>query len=506
MEDTKDSLKIIAKGAIIVLFGIIFSKIITFIYRIVIARIGPEEYGTFSIALAVFGFVTAISIMGLNDGVLRFVPHYRTLSKNSIVRKIIFFCLGVTFCLGLFFSIILFYFSESISINIFHNPELSLLLKLISLAIPFNIINNILFSVFTAFKQVKYEVYLKNVTETSNRLILTFVLVYLVGRGIFGISIAYIIPIFITSAISLYLLIKNILPSKTNFLDVFSKREIFFYSFPLLLSTFMFMFLSWTDILMLGYFMPSREVGIYNSALPTAQLLYIIPYAFSILFLPVLSELFAKSKINNFKEIYQISNKWILMINLLIFSLFILFSKGILYYTFGKEYSVGSTIFVILSVGFFINYTLINSHIILRVIKKTKMLFWNSVVVAILNVFLNLILIPIYGGIGAAIATSSSFLLLTLLVVIQSFYILKIPPFTSKWINITIAAIFSSLIIIFLKYFFFREINFINTLFLITLFFFVYVIFLYISKSFQEEDFFILKEIKEKIKKTIYQK
>lgn len=504
MEDTKDSLKIIAKGAIIVLFGIIFSKIITYLYRVIIARIGPGEYGTFSIALAIFGFITTISIMGLNEGLLRFIPHYRILSKNNIVRKIIFFCLGTTFCLGLFFSIILFYFSENIAIIIFHNHELSLLLKIISLAIPFNIINNILFYIFIAFKQVKYEVYLKNIIETSNKLILTFILVYIIGMGIFGVSIAYIIPIFITSILSLYILIKKILPPKTKSLDFFSKKEIFFYSFPLLLSTFLFLLLSWTDILMLGYFMPSKEVGVYNSAMPTAQLLYVIPYAFSILFLPILSELYAKSKKDSFKEIYQISNKWILMINFLIFSLFILFSKEILYYIFGKEYIVGNSIFIILSTGFFINYTLINPHLILKVIKKTKLIFWNSIVIAILNVLLNLLLIPLYGGIGAAIATGSSFILLTILVVIESIYFLKITPLSSKWINITSTMIFSFLIVLFLKNFFLRKTNFIGMLSLIIVFFFVYIVLLYISKSFQKEDIFIMKRIKEKIKTVIH--
>lgn len=500
MNDTEDSLKIIAKGAFIVLIGMLFSKIITYIYRIVIARIGPEEYGSFSIALAIFGVITTISILGLNNGILRYIPHYRTISKNNLVRKLISFSLGITFGVGIFFSSILFYFSEQISIYFFHNPDLTILLKIVSLAIPFNILNNILFFIFRSFKQIKYEVYIKNIIENSNKLILTFILVYLLGEGIFGVSVAYVIPIFVTSIICLYILNKKIIPHKVLSSDPFPLKEILFYSLPLLFSTFLIMLLSWTDSFMLGYFMSSREVGIYNSALPTVQMLYVIPYAFSVLFLPLLSEIYVKSKKESFAGMYQISNKWILIINLLLFSFFILFPKEIIYYIFGKEYIEGGSALIILSIGFFINCTLNNTEDTLRLIKKTKLILLNSIIITVLNIFLNLLLIPRYGINGAAIATTTSFIFLIILVVTESFYFLKISPFNMKWINIFAAWAFSILIFIYLKYLFIKKIDFINLILMMLFFGLLYIFSLYISKSFQKEDFFVLKTVKEKIK------
>ena len=72
------SLRRVAKSSFIVFFGIIFSKLITFIYRVIIAKnLGPEPYGLFSLAFIISSIFIAISCFGLHEGVLRYVSFYR---------------------------------------------------------------------------------------------------------------------------------------------------------------------------------------------------------------------------------------------------------------------------------------------------------------------------------------------------------------------------------------------------------------------------------------------
>ena len=52
-----NSLGMLAKSSLIVLFGLFISKVFAYIYRIIIARqFGAEEYGLFSLAIVIFGF------------------------------------------------------------------------------------------------------------------------------------------------------------------------------------------------------------------------------------------------------------------------------------------------------------------------------------------------------------------------------------------------------------------------------------------------------------------
>src|SRR3972149_1823388 len=74
----ESSLKLLAKTSFIVLIGVIISKILGYTYRIIIARYyGPEVYGLFVLALMISGWFIAISALGFNEGILRFIPIYR---------------------------------------------------------------------------------------------------------------------------------------------------------------------------------------------------------------------------------------------------------------------------------------------------------------------------------------------------------------------------------------------------------------------------------------------
>ena len=74
----ESSLKVLAKTSMVVFIGVLLSKVFTYAYRILIARyFGPEEYGLFSLAFMILGFFTALSSLGLIEGVLRYLPIYR---------------------------------------------------------------------------------------------------------------------------------------------------------------------------------------------------------------------------------------------------------------------------------------------------------------------------------------------------------------------------------------------------------------------------------------------
>jgi len=71
-------LRLLAKTSMIVLFGLIFSKVVTYAFRIIIARYyGPEIYGVFLLGIMILQWFIAFSTLGLIEGILRFIPIYR---------------------------------------------------------------------------------------------------------------------------------------------------------------------------------------------------------------------------------------------------------------------------------------------------------------------------------------------------------------------------------------------------------------------------------------------
>ena len=271
------------------------------------------------------------------------------------------------------------------------------------------------------------------------------------------------------------------------------------YSLPLALTTFIVMLFQWADTFMIGYFKTASDVGIYNAALPTAKLLYMVPYALTALLLPVISELIAKKDLSSLKTTYQTTTKWIFVMNISIATLFILFSQNILKLLFGAEYIGGAFSLVILSIGYFVFYLALTSESILLSLEKTKLLFYVSFFGSLLNIILNLILIPRYGINGAAIATSISVVLIALLWLIRSYKFVKIMPFRWSYFKILFSVIVSALLV---KYLLVKTFDVNNNYILIggfILFLIVYLVLLIVTRSLEEQDIRILKNIKNNI-------
>ncbi len=498
MNSTDESLKTITKGAGIVFIGIFISKLLTYAYRVIVARIGTEQYGLISLGIAVVGIFVTISLFGMNEGVLRYVSYYKGKEDKAKIKGIILTTFKITTALSLVTAILLFVFAEWISITIFHNPQLTPILKLFAIIIPFNVIREIFLSIARAFKKVEYEVYSKNIIENITKVLLTLILLYF-GFNVMGAAIAYFFAILFSTIAAFYFFKKIYILFKTKLPPLCPNKELFSYCWPLIFNTFIFQIILWTDTFMIGYFKSTSDVGIYNAALPTAQMMYIFPYALMTLFFPVLTELYAKESKQAFKSIYKTTTKWIFMVNAILLSFFILFSKEILQFLFGKEYVIASPILIILSCGYFFYYLMTNSNYVLMTLKKTKLIFTNTVIGASFNLVLNFILIPIYGILGAAIATITSLIVIAILRFSESYYITRINPFKIDFLK----RIFSIIIATFVTKYLINLIHPLNEIYVLLLgilsFLPFYLLLLFLTQSFKKNDIMIMKSIYQKL-------
>jgi len=245
---------------------------------------------------------------------------------------------------------------------------------------------------------------------------------------------------------------------------------------------------------MLGYFKNASDVGIYNAALPTAQLMLVIPNALVVLFLPILSELYAQEKTHMFSSLYKTLTKWIFGINLALLIIFAAFSREILTILFGKEYSAGSGVLVLVSVCYFIFYLFLTSNRILLALEKTKSVFYITLIGAVSNFIFNLILIPSYGIMGAAIGTGASLVIMALILLIYTKRIINVTPFKKNYIKILISGILAFLIVYWLKSLFSPE-SLIRLIVASLASLLIYLAILFILGSFEKEDKEMLRSI-----------
>lgn len=399
----------VAKGAGIVFIGSILGRVAGYLFRIVVARgLGPEEYGLISLGIATISMIGLFTSLGLQKGVTRYVSLYKGRGDKEGIKGTITSSLKMLFPLRLLLGIALFLFSEWISINIFQEPSLSLVLKIMAAAIvirafklPFN-------SAIQAFQRMDYLVYSNNISVYFSRVGLAALLV-LLGYGVLGVAFAFVVAIAIGTIVSFYLLQRKVFPVIKSKVGASKMgKELFLYSWPLMITGVAGFITGWVDTLMLGWFKNAEVVGFYNAARPTAQLLGAAPHAFGTIFFPVLSELHGRGKEKEMEEVFHTVTKWVLIIALPIAILLILLSPQILKLLFGSTYVVASTALGILVTGFLFSNYFMTSRRLLETVGFTKLLLYISSITALLNLVLNYLMIPLLGMEGAAIATGTS--------------------------------------------------------------------------------------------------
>ena len=473
----------IAKGTTILLIGVFISKILTFIYRLIIARLGTEEYGLLSLGITILGFSSVIAILGMNIGITRYVAYYNHKNKKEEILGMIRSALKITSITSIILASLLFIFSNNIALSIFHNQKLSIIIKIIAFAIPFDVTRDIVLSATKGFQHMKYDVYSKNIVEGVSKIILTIILVYL-GLSIVGATLAYTIAVVISTLFAFYYLEKKVFPFlNTKILAKNNTKAMMRYSIPLLFGNVLFLIVLWTDTIMIGIFKTASDVGIYNSAVPLSQILYIFPIAIIPIFTTIMTKVYAKKKINLLKKLYSISTRWIIITNMLVSLLLIMFPQFILVTLFGKQYESAYQPLIILTIGYFIYFTTYTSQRLLMIINKTRLFTLNSLITALLNVVLNYILIPIYGINGAAYASLASLAVFSLLNVVEVKKTLNINTFNMKHLMIIVYGIISAFLIKFIS----SLINLPVILYIILLII-IYLLILLITKSITKED------------------
>ena len=476
-ENINKYLNVIFKGTVLLILGAIISKVLALIYRIIIARSGVETYGLFSLGLTFYSLALSLSLLGYTEGIVKFVSSYIGKADYGNVRNIISSSLLFVLSNSITASIIIFIFSSLIAVKLFHNIELSPILKILSIAIPFNAIN---------------------IIENITKIILT--VVFLAIGYEFGIPLAYSASIILTAVLAFYFLNKKFFNLfRSEYIARYYNKELFMFSLPLMFYSFIAYLMTWTDTIMIGFFKEAYSVGLYNGAIPIAQLLHVIPVSIYSLFLPVLSSLYAAKNYDVFKKTYIITTKWGIIFNLFIVVVLFIFSNQILGFLFGTEYQQAGMALKVLALGYFVAYVAYNPEAILLVLNKTKLILYNSIVALIINVILNILLIPQYGITGAAIASSISFLVMFLLHIGQVFIFTRINPLTIKYLSIIISMILSLFIFSLISNLFDFTRNIYIFIVGIFIFFSMYLLFLIITKAYDEEDIELVKSVKNKL-------
>ena len=439
--DDRDFSELLKGGGIsfILRFG---GLTVGYLLTLVIANLfGAKGLGDYVLAIAVLRLFTLLAKLGLDTTSIRFIASFASQDKWTSIfkfRKQVVSILSISSVVG---SVLMYFLSVPISQLINANP---LYIQI-----------NAFFVLPMIFFMLHYQSLrgLKRIAEFS--------FFYRMAQALFSLlSIVILYQFFTTSDVPVYAyLISVLVVSLLSFIsfrywlnkrskgkdsaeaEIMSYSNLFKISIPLMFAQSVQFIMAWTDKLMLGAIdTPNvvngittniEEVGVYYTAFKLSMFAAVSLMAINSIASPKFAEMFAKNDVKGLEKVIHQSTKMIFWTSVplaLIFFILPEFFLGL----FGDKFKIGATAFIFLSCGRLISSL---SGSVGNILQMTghqnvyaKILFFGAIV----NILLNLILIPRYGINGAAIASMSSLIVwnLSMVLVIKKkfgFYTFYIP-------------------------------------------------------------------------------
>lgn len=161
-----------------------------------------------------------------------------------------------------------------------------------------------------------------------------------------------------------------------------------------------------TDILMLGFFRSDAEIGIYRVAAQLAAAVIFAMQAVNAIQGPHIAHLFAKGDMRKLQQMITRSAQAVLLFAVPVVIVIVVFGEYILSTVYGPAYEGAYLPLVILCIGQLVNAAMGAVGSLLNMTGHERDTTKSILIGAIVNVVLNVTLIPIWGITGAAVATA----------------------------------------------------------------------------------------------------
>ena len=388
---------IILKKISLLFIGRVYSILIGMISSVVMVRyLKPELNGVYNYAIAYVAIFSGIALMGLDNVVIKEFARKGNSKHEVFTASILVRLLGTSIA---FLVILLTMIIGKVT------KENQLLIWIAALPCIANIFSGVS-GWFYARTEVRYIVISQSIAHTIC-LFGKMACVY-IGLGVAGFLVVTSLETFVLILLQ-WLIFKN----RGERVEFSFNKTVFMYllrqGWPICLGSIAYTVFMKIDQIMIGKMISNYELGIYSVAVKIAELWYFVPNTIVVVLLPKLTEYRENGDYNKFYGAMQKYMSWLVLLGYISSGLTMVFGKMLIWILYGEEYLGAYPILCIyIWAGIFINMSVLRGNYFV-LMECTQYSFWTNLSGAIVNIFLNIVLIQKMGSIGAAFATFISY-------------------------------------------------------------------------------------------------
>lgn len=395
----------LARGSIGALAVKVFGTGIAFVLQILLARIlGAENYGDYVYALTWMNMLILLGKAGMDIAALRFVAAYAGKNDWGYLHGFIRRGGQLVLMSSLIAAMVL--SGGVLALQHYLRPELVAVFIVAAFILP---INAFMAVVGAMVQGLKFVVWALAPQEILRPILIGAGVFTLALGGSFKVSAPHAMAVNLASTMLVLLLLIAVFLRKIpapvkKVAPAFDSRHWLTVTLPLFIISVCNFLFSQTGVIMVGFFLGTKESGIYAVANRIATLITMGPLAVTTIAAPMIAQLHAQERKQELQRLTTLSAWGIFAISLPVGGFIILAGNDILT-LFGPEFTGGYSPLVILTMGALANALAGTAGYLMTMTGRQMEIMIMIGGFFILTVILNTLFIPTFGLIGAPLAT-----------------------------------------------------------------------------------------------------
>lgn len=401
------------RGSSLLLIGKALALGLDFGSGVLLVRyLSKADYGALSYALSITTFFQGLATFELANTLARFVPLYRERNQHNTMLGSIVLAFGFVTGLGALMAVAIGVGLALFGLKPIADPQALRLLIVVAVLIPVQGIDGLFTTLFAIFGESRTIVLRQSILAPGLKLVLVVTLITLranvtflaLGYAAMGIIGVMLYAGMFGRVLRTHGLLQGVAPRRLSY----PVRELFGFATPMLASRLTLLVRESSDVFLLGYFQGTAMVANYRAVLPVAELNQLVILAFTVLYTPLAARLYARNDRAELSRLYGQTALWMTMLSFPIFVLTFSFARSTTLGIYGSRYSDAAPSLALLSLGYFFHTSLGFNGLTLKIFRRMRYTVSIDVAAAALNVAINLLLIPRWGALGAAVGTAGT--------------------------------------------------------------------------------------------------
>ena len=427
-----------ARGGGLNVLGAVLQQSALFAIVTMLAHVlGKDDVGRYAECFALLSLLGLMAMAGFRSGLTRFVAIHLADADVARLRGTIRLGMGITAAGSVALAAALALLAPVVA-RTMGDGQLETGIRLVALTLPAHALSEAALAATQGWRTQKAYTVIGRIFDPALRLAMTAAALWW-GYGYLGAMWSLAIASWVTALLALAALWSRLrhVPQAGA---VYRIGDIMSFSMISWASALAATGLIWADTLILGAMTDEGQVGVYNVATRLVTLAVFVLPPITATFGPHMAHLHHSEDHAGAARAYGSATRWALLLSMPAFVVLLVFPRQLLA-VFGGGFTEGAAVTVILACGQLVGAAAGPCGVVLNMSGRVALSLLDNALVLVANIGLNVLLIPHWGIVGAAVAWSVSIIVVNGVKVLQARRLLGIRAEGASTGKIVLAAL-----------------------------------------------------------------